>query len=127
MADADASRYWRMARADLLEARRMWELSGFRCTSIGFLLQQAAEKALKAWIQTAGGKAPFTHDLGALLDLLQELGETPAFYEMLTELNVFAVQMRYDDELEIVEPDWPHCFAVVDRLLEEIEQRWPGP
>ncbi|MFO7630069.1 MAG: hypothetical protein R6W06_11265 [Prochlorococcaceae cyanobacterium] len=29
----------------------------------------------------------------------------PAFYKTLTELNVFAVQMRYDDELEIVEPD----------------------
>ncbi|MCF8140201.1 MAG: HEPN domain-containing protein [Cyanobium usitatum Tobar12.5m-G36] len=60
MADADASRYLRIARADLLEARRMWEFSGFRGSSIGFLLQQAAEKALKAWIQVAGGDAPFT-------------------------------------------------------------------
>ena len=58
MADADASRYWRIAQADLLEARRMRELRGFRSSSIGFLLQQAAEKALKAWIQAAGGAAP---------------------------------------------------------------------
>ncbi|MBM5799417.1 MAG: HEPN domain-containing protein [Cyanobacteria bacterium K_DeepCast_35m_m2_023] len=29
-------------------------------TSIGFLLQQAAEKALKALIHLAGGEAPFT-------------------------------------------------------------------
>ena len=87
MADADASRYWRIAQVDLLEARRMRELRGFRSSSIGFLLQQAAEKALKAWIQAAGGAAPFTHDLGALLDLLQEMGEAPADYEVLTELN----------------------------------------
>lgn len=72
----------------------MRELSGFRGSSIGFLLQQAAEKALKAWIQASGGVAPFTHDLGALLDLLQELGQTPAAYEGLTELNFFAVQLR---------------------------------
>ena len=107
MADADASRYWRIAQADLLEARRMRELRGFRSSSIGFLLQQAAEKALKAWIQAAGGAAPFTHDLGALLDLLQEMGEAPADYEVLTELNFFAVQLRYDDELVMEEPDWP--------------------
>jgi hypothetical protein len=43
MADADALRYLRIAKADLLEARRMLDLSGFRDSSIGFLLQQACE------------------------------------------------------------------------------------
>jgi HEPN domain-containing protein len=127
MADADASRYWRIAQADLLEARRMRELRGFRSSSIGFLLQQAAEKALKAWIQAAGGAAPFTHDLGALLDLLQEMGEAPADYEVLTELNFFAVQLRYDDQLVMEEPDWPLCFALLERLLLQIEGRCSGP
>lgn len=124
MVDADAGRYWRIARADLQEAQRMWELTGFRASSIGFLLQQAAEKALKAWIQAAGGTAPFTHDLGALLDLLQELGEVTAAYEQLTELNFFAVQLRYDDELDGELPDWPLCFTLVDSLLRELEGRW---
>jgi len=49
MADPDAIRYLRIAQADLEEARRMVELSGFRDSSIGFLLQQACEKALKSW------------------------------------------------------------------------------
>jgi len=48
MADPDAVRYLRIAQADLEEALRMAELSGFRDSSIGFLLQQACEKALKA-------------------------------------------------------------------------------
>ncbi len=39
MADADALRYLRIAKADLLGARRMLDLSGFRDSSIGFLLQ----------------------------------------------------------------------------------------
>jgi hypothetical protein len=48
MADPDAFRYLRIYQADLEEARRMVELSGFRDSSIGFLLQQACEKALKS-------------------------------------------------------------------------------
>ena len=58
MADPDALRYLRIARSDLSEARRMLELSGFRDSSIGFLLQQACEKALKSWIHARGGMAP---------------------------------------------------------------------
>ena len=57
MADADALRYLRIAKADLLEARRMLDLSGFRDSSIGFLLQQACEKSCKSWIHSSGGVA----------------------------------------------------------------------
>ena len=73
MADPDALRYLRIAQADLDEVRRMHELSGFRDSSIGFLLQQACEKAPKSWIHSRGGLAPFTHDLTALMDWLDEL------------------------------------------------------
>jgi len=47
MVDPDALRYLRIAEADLVEAQRMVELTGFRDSSIGFRLQQACEKALK--------------------------------------------------------------------------------
>lgn len=126
MGDEDARRYWRIAGADLQEARRMWELSGFRSSSIGFLLQQAAEKALKGWIQAAGGEAPFTHDLGALLNLLQELGQEAADYDSLTELSFFAVQSRYDDELEMQSPHWPAWFALVEGVYREVERHLEG-
>jgi len=56
MVDPDALRYLRIAQADLDEARRMVELSGFRDSSIGFRLQQACEKALKSWIHIKGGQ-----------------------------------------------------------------------
>jgi HEPN domain-containing protein len=46
----------------------MLELSGFRESSIGLLLQQACENTLKGWIHARGGQAPFTHDLVALMD-----------------------------------------------------------
>jgi hypothetical protein len=48
MVDPDALRYLRIAQADLDEAQRMVELSGFRDSSIGFRLQQACEKPSKA-------------------------------------------------------------------------------
>ena len=74
MADPDAIRYLRIAQADLAEARRMVELSGFRDSSIGFLLQQACEKALKSWIHLKGGLAPFTSpDWLLLLDITASL------------------------------------------------------
>jgi HEPN domain-containing protein len=57
MADTDALRYLRIAKADLLEARRMLDRSGFRDRSIGFLLQQACEKSFKSWIHSSGGMA----------------------------------------------------------------------
>lgn len=107
MADADAVRYLRIAQSDLAEARRMLELSGFRNSSIGFLLHQACEKALKSWIHSRGGMAPFTHDLVALTDWLEEVGADVSRYEPIADLTFFAVQTRYDDSLEIRTPDSP--------------------
>lgn len=105
MADPDAIRYLRIAQADLAEARRMVELSGFRDSSIGFLLQQACEKALKSWIHATGGLAPFTHDLVALMDWLDQSGADVSPFARIADLTFFAVQSRYDDSLKIISPD----------------------
>jgi HEPN domain-containing protein len=124
MADPDAIRYLRIARADLAEAQRMVELSGFRDSSIGFLLQQACEKAFKSWIHSQGGLAPFfTHDLGALMDWLEEAGSDLSPFERIADLTFFAVQTRYDDSLEIKAPDWPLLLAVTSSLLMEAERQ----
>jgi HEPN domain-containing protein len=87
MADPDAIRHLRIALADLDKARRMVELSGFRDSSIGFLLQQACEKALKSWIHSRGGLAPFTHDLVALMDWLEESGTDVSPFERIADLT----------------------------------------
>lgn len=93
MADPDAIRYFRIAQADLTEARRMVELSVFRDSSIGFLLQQACEKALKSWIHSRGGLAPFTHDLMALMDWLEESGADVSSFEQIADLTFFAFRL----------------------------------
>jgi HEPN domain-containing protein len=123
MADPDAVRYLRIAQADLAEAQRMVELSGFRDSSIGFLLQQACEKALKSWIHSQGGMAPFSHDLVALMDWLEEAGIDVSPYERIADLTFFAVQTRYDDNLEITAPDWPLLLRVTELLIKDAQRQ----
>ena len=121
MVDPDALRYLRIAQADLDEAQRMVELSGFRDSSIGFRLQQACEKALKSWIHIKGGLAPFTHDLVALMDWLKESGTDVNAFEQIADLSFFAVQTRYDDTVEIISPDWPLLLVIAASLLKQVQ------
>jgi HEPN domain-containing protein len=121
MADPDALRYLRIAQADLEEAQRMLALSGFRDSSIGFRLQQACEKALKSWIHAKGGQAPFTHDLAALMDWLEESGRNMSAFETIADLSFFAVQTRYDDSVELRSPDWQLLVQITSSLLENVQ------
>lgn len=123
MADPDAFRVLRIAQGDLAEAQRMFDLSGFRDSSIGFLLQQACEKAFKSWIHSQGGMAPFSHDLVASMDWLQESGMGSSPHQPLADLTFFAVQTRYDDNLQIHSPDWPRLIGLASSLLEEAERQ----
>jgi len=66
----------------------------------GFHAQQAAEKALKAWISRLGGEYPPTHDLGKLIPILERLGIDPTPLWPLTRWTSFAVQFRYDGAAE---------------------------
>ena len=120
MADPDALRYLRIAQADLEEAQRMLALSGFRDSSIGFRLQQACEKGLKSWIHAKGGQAPFTHDLVALMDWLEESGSNMSAFETIADLSFFAVQARYNDSVEINSPDWQLLVQIISSLLENV-------
>jgi HEPN domain-containing protein len=63
----------------------------------GFHVQQAVEKALKAWLCILGTPFPRTHDLDELGTLLEETGQQlPAFLPVLLEFTDFAVAFRYE-------------------------------
>ena len=78
----------------------------------GFHIQQAVEKALKAWLCTCGsGNYPLTHELARLFSLLENQGaEVEAFWP-LVQYTMFAVQARYEEG--IADFDEP-----IDRIAE---------
>jgi HEPN domain-containing protein len=82
----------RIAMADLETAEASIDPAVFREGAWGFWLQQAVEKALKAWLLQLGGDPPLTHDLRRLLLLLEAEGVATADLEPLAQLTVYAVQ-----------------------------------
>ncbi|NDG23692.1 MAG: HEPN domain-containing protein [Synechococcaceae bacterium WBB_10_009] len=63
MADADARALLVIAHRDLQAAQGMTDPGAFHEVVWGFQLQQAVEKALKAWLYWLGQSPAFTHDL----------------------------------------------------------------
>lgn len=64
--------------------------------SFGFHCQQAAQKALQAWMALVGKKYPCTHDIGELLDLLERCGEDTGSFRILATFTPYAVEFRYE-------------------------------
>jgi len=68
---------------------------------IGFHAQQAVEKWLKAAMALHGIRQARIHDLGRLLQILEDAGvELPENASRLDELTIYAVPLRYDDLLD---------------------------
>lgn len=84
---------------------------------IGFHAQQAAEKSIKSVLSHHGVEIRRTHDLIALLDLLQDNTlPAPPHADWLDELNPYAVEARYGT----IEPDGldrQHLLAVATAVV----------
>ena len=93
--------------------------------SFGFHVQQAAEKAFKAWLALLGETFPITHDLGRLLDVLEARETVAACFRDLTEYNIYyAIQFCYEaSELGEKPLDRNMTLRRVEALLEEVRQR----
>ena len=83
MLEADALALLTIARRDLQAAQGMTDTTTFHEAVWGFQVQQTIEKALKAWLYLSGMEPPFTHDLVALLKLLEQAGSDIAPYRDL--------------------------------------------
>jgi len=83
------------AQEDLEAARRLLEGGRPLPGSAGFHCQQAAEKALKAFLEFRGIKPPKTHALGELLDLAESRDADFAALRQFDWLSELAVGPRY--------------------------------
>ncbi len=106
MADLEHARSMlRMAHRDFNALVGMQENPLFADEIFGFHVQQAVEKALKAWLCTCGAIYPMSHDLTRLLALLEEQGAEVEQFWPLVQYTMFAVQARYEEGVtELDEP-----------------------
>ncbi len=125
MARTEAQAMLRVARRDL-RAARLLAVDEADEASWGFQIQQAIEKAFKAWILSRDLKAPFTHDIAELLQILIEQGVEMSPYLQFSQFTLFAVQLRYDDEPEPLNLNRQHWLSLVQALLDEVELRIEG-
>ena len=90
----------------------------------GFHVQQAVEKALKAWLCVLGSPFPKTHDLDELGALLEEADQRIAdSFSSLLEFTDFAVAFRYEAFPDLEgDIDRRGCIDGVARLLQHVRQ-----
>lgn len=107
------------AAQDGLAARQLAADARIGDEVVGFHIQQAAEKGLKALLTSHGIPYRRTHDLVELMDLLIAQGHTvPVALEPIQELTPFAVEYRYEnlDQYEDVPLDRNRALALLDGL-----------
>lgn len=125
MADLEQARSMlRMAYKDFNGLLGMKETPLFADEIFGFHVQQAVEKALKAWLCILVGTYPATHDLARLLTLLENRGAELEIFWPMVEYTMFAVQARYEEGIaELDEPiDRGAEIGNVSILLAHVEK-----
>jgi HEPN domain-containing protein len=97
------------------------EIFGYHC-------QQAAEKLLKAWLAHRAVRYPKTHNLQALVELLEAQGQpVPTDLADLDQLTPYATVYRYEQVPEYSPLDRRAARALVARVRSFVEQQTKPP
>ncbi len=113
-----------MAEKDCRALGGMEDSEVFSPEIFGFHVQQAVEKALKAWLCCVGSPFPRTHDLDELGVLLEQTNQKiPGFLPALLEFTDFGVAFRYE-AFPNLEGDIDRRDTIdgVSRLLQYVRQ-----
>ena len=109
------------ARKDLNALTGMEDRKIFVDEIFGFHVQQALEKALKAWITALKLQYPRTHDITVLLAILERHGQDVGQLWNFVKYNAFAVQFRYESHDSLEEQVPRHSvIAAVTELVERV-------
>lgn len=126
MADLEQARSMlRMAYKDFNALIGMQENLLFADDIFGFHVQQAVEKALKAWLCVNEDIYPLTHELARLLALLENHGADVEKFWPLVQYTMFAVQARYEEGISELDEPINRAIEIenVRELLAHVEQR----
>lgn len=104
----------RKAEGDAKAMRRLASDPEIDDEAVGFHAQQAIEKWLKFAMATHGLREERSHDLGRLLEILDDAGiDAPPGADWLDELTIYAVPMRYDELLDVEPLDRDAVLSLV--------------
>ncbi len=120
----DDPREWlNRARSNLSKAAN--RSPGVYLEDLCFDAQQAAEKAIKAVLLARGIDFPYVHDLGLLLTLLEDAGETePETIRQAERLNPYATTTRYPAIAEPVsEKEYADALEIAETVVRWAETR----
>ena len=116
-----ARRFLSLADRDIKVFRKLVNDPDIDDEAVGFHAQQAVEKCMKAVLALHQIEFRKTHDLTALIDLLEEYDLTrPPLLDAIKRLNPFAVVLRYDF-IELGALDREQAQDVVSSV-----RRWAG-
>jgi HEPN domain-containing protein len=124
----DDPREWlRRADSNLVQARR--NSPGICLEDLCFQAQQAAEKALKAILLARRERPAYTHDLAALLRLMEQSGQAvPDEMRRIVRLSDYAVETRYPGVFEpVTEQDYREALDLAARCVEWVRERLSEP
>jgi hypothetical protein len=127
MAPAEtATGFLHIAHRDLRTAVAMVDFSLFEEATWGFHLQQAIEKALKAWLLVlTPDQPPFSHNLRLLFQMLRDLGAPVEPFVGLSRFTLFAVVWRYDEEPDVEHLDRAAWNQLCAELLDHVGSLLP--
>jgi len=115
-----------IAHRDLSAAMAMADSSVFGEDTWGFHLQQAIEKALKAWLLVLTPvQPPFSHNLRLLFQMLRDQGAAVEPFVGLSRFTLFAVLWRYDEEPELENLDRAARNRLCADLLDHVASLLP--
>jgi HEPN domain-containing protein len=119
---ADAEMLVRVAKRDIKTLSKMLSVEGFLDEPIGYFVQQATEKLLKAWLAILGERYPYTHNISVLLQNLEDLNCDVSDYWDLTDFTPFAIGVRYELLIEEDESiDRELALSQVQSLYKRVE------
>ncbi len=119
MANPEAQAMLLIARRDLKAARALQD-NAIDEAIWGFQIQQAVEKALKAWLFDLGAVPPLIHNLTALMERIAGFGTNVDQFRRLEAFTIFAVQFRYDADPEPMGLDRAQWLRQVEQLVEHV-------
>lgn len=110
------------AERDLEAARRMLD-PGFHDVVFGQIVQQAAEKFLKAWLCLLGQQYPHRHDLKKLMEMLDARGVPMEDFAALVQYTQYAGELRYLDK-NVRALERPDAIRLLEKLRARAHDFW---